>query len=481
MATTPLAATTPSPPPHIRTPPAPRLGFADSWEPFSPRKSSRIAAAYANSKCALSNKPAPAARTPSPPAATRRAVRQLRSPRTGKQTDGLPACPPQHLDAASFSPAPISRKRKEESTAHFLSPENTPSRRVGGGKTAAAAAASEFSRMGGGMLPTPAKTPSKKYHAASQNESNIAAVARNLFHHNEVDEVDEVMSSPSKKPSTPSRRPRKASSLLLESFTVTQDDEPMAIFTDSQDRVPEADCSAENPFFGSGAAAGSLGSIPAPRRSKRSHVTIPGEGKQTIEDATRREDGLVYVFRGKRFFRKFEDSTDAQEEDILDGFSSGKRLTRSAIKPRLLFPRDDSVTEMTPNGATTDDEEALTDIEDPITQRDEAELQEEDDGMIGNFASTSADLVSDAQPTNPPHTHKIIDGSPPSLGRSTRSGHKFAERGTPMKTAAATKKRSPFEGWRQTKSSALSAAGHKRPADALGSVAPAGEVKRSRA
>ena len=303
MASSPLATTTPSPPPHIHTPPAPRLGFADSWEPFSPRKSSRIAAATASSKYASSNTTAPAARTPSPSASTRRAVRQLRSPRPStqaglttiqQQQESPPPRPPQNLDATSLSPAPTPQKKRVGPAAHFLSPENALSRKAAGSKAAAAAAAaaSEFGRMGAGMLPTPAKTPSKKYHAASQNESNIAAVARNLFHH---DDVDEVMSSPSKKLSTPSRRPKKDSGLSLEHFSVVEYDEPMAIYTDSQDRVPEVDGSAENPFFGNGAAAVSSSCKPALRRSKRSHVAIPGEGRQTLEDATRREDGLVYV------------------------------------------------------------------------------------------------------------------------------------------------------------------------------------------
>ncbi|CAK7204475.1 hypothetical protein SEUCBS139899_007232 [Sporothrix eucalyptigena] len=474
MATTPLAAATPSPPPHIHTPPTPRLGFADSWEPFSPRKSSRIAAASKNA-----SRPSAAARTPSPSAATRRAVRQLRSPKVSKQAAAPPQNDtlqphPQHLDVASFSPAPTPRKKKTLPTAHFLSPEDAlKSNRK---PAEAQAAAGEYSRMGVGMLPTPAKTPSKKYHAASQNESNIAAIARNLFHHNDV---DEVMASPSKKPSTPSRKPKKYTGFSLESFAEVEDEIP--IFTDSQDRVPEADSSVENPFFGDGAAAGSSApEATTRRRSKRNHVSIPGEGKQTVEDATRREDGLVYVFRGKKIFRKFEDSAEAQEEDILDGMSSSggksKRLTRSAIKPRLLFPREDSLTETTPNAGTTDDEEADTDIEDrKIQSDDEVEEEVEEDEEV-TATSTPVDLLDKAAPNTPPHAPKFAPASPPITGRATRSGHKSAEEATPVK-AAAPKKRSPFDGWRQTKSSA-SVAGHKRPVDtALGSSPSA---KRSR-
>ncbi|CAK7232726.1 hypothetical protein SBRCBS47491_008369 [Sporothrix bragantina] len=477
MATTPLAAATPSPPPHIHTPPTPRLGFGDSWEPFSPRKSSRIAAASANSKNASSA----SARTPSPSASTRRAVRQARSPKVTKQAatqqqDDLQPRQPQRLDVASFSPAPTPRKKKTTSAAHFLSPEDALKSNKKAA-SAATAAANEYSRMGVGMLPTPAKTPSKKYHAASQNESNIAAIARNLFHHSDV---DEVMSSPSKKPSTPSRKPKKYTGFSLESFAVVEEEEPIAIFTDSQDRVPEADSSAENPFFGNGAVAVPSAPEPARRRSKRNHVSIPGEGKQTVEDATRREDGLVYVFRGKKIFRKFEDSADAQEEDILDGLSSGKRLTRSAIKPRLLFPRDDSFTETTPNGGSTDDEEAVTDIEDHNLQSDDEDVHEEEDeeDILKKPAATPTELGK--APNTPPHAPKFAPASPPITGRATRSGHKSAEEATPVK-APAPKKRSPFDGWRQTKSSASTVAGQKRPVDALGAVSPASGAKRSRA
>ncbi|KIH89433.1 hypothetical protein SPBR_07249 [Sporothrix brasiliensis 5110] len=466
MATTPIAAATPSPPPHIHTPPTPRLGFADSWEPFSPRKSSRIAAASKNASRSA------AARTPSPSAAARQAVRQPRSPRLAKQ-----AAPtqhqhnlqphPQHLDVATFSPAPTPRKKKTMPTAHFLSPEDA----LKSNKSAAGGESSTYGgRMGAGMLPTPAKTPSKKVHAASQNESNIAAIARNLFHTN----VDEVIASPSK---TPSRKGKKYTGFSLESFTEVQEEEPIPIFTDSQDRVPEADTSAENPFFGDGATATSPPE-PTRRRSKRNQVSIKGEGKQTVEEATRREDGLVYVFRGKKIFRKFEDSADAQEEDILEGLTSGadkgKRLTRSAIKPRLLFPREDSsFAETTPNGGTTEDEEADTDIEESNTVDSDGEAEAEDDKLEPTIAS--------APNTPPPAPKFAAPASPPTTTRTRRSGQKSAEELTPIKatSVAAPKKRSPFDGWRQTKSSVSAAAGHKRTVDALGS-SPSAAAKRSR-
>jgi len=131
-----------------------------------------------------------------------------------------------------------------------------------------------------GMLPTPAKTPARK-DASAQNEANIAAIARSLFH-----AEDEVM------PDSKKKRAKKYSGFSMESFTALDVEEPIKIFTDSHERIPEVDGSADNPFFGQGVA---VPPEPTKRRSKRKHVSIPGEGKETIEGATRREDGLVYV------------------------------------------------------------------------------------------------------------------------------------------------------------------------------------------
>jgi len=131
-----------------------------------------------------------------------------------------------------------------------------------------------------GLLPTPAKTPSRK-HPSAENEANIAAFARNLFHGDNEASLD-----------TKKKRAKKYSGLTLDSFTALDDEDPIKIFTDSHDRVPEVDEDADNPFY-SGRAAAPV--EPTKRRSKRSKVTIPGEGRATVEEATRREDGLVYV------------------------------------------------------------------------------------------------------------------------------------------------------------------------------------------
>lgn len=131
----------------------------------------------------------------------------------------------------------------------------------------------------------------------------------------------------------------------------------------------------------------------------------------------------------------------------------------------------------------------MTDIEDhnmhgsDDEEEDEEEHQDEQESLI----STPADLVDGLVPNTPPHAPKFAPASPPITGRTTRSGQKAAEELTPIKasarttvtTSTSTKKRSPFDGWRQTKSSAA-VTGHKRPADELGSAVPAVGAKRSR-
>ena len=131
--------------------------------------------------------------------------------------------------------------------------------------------------MGGPrMLPTPAKTPQKP--PTEQSKANVRSVARSLFHSDE-----EVMPTPSKS---------RGKKHILDSFTADDIEAPIAIFTDSHERIPEVDRSAENPFYDPPTVSTRE---PAKRRSRRQHVTIPGEGKVTVEEAVRRDDGMLTV------------------------------------------------------------------------------------------------------------------------------------------------------------------------------------------
>lgn len=136
---------------------------------------------------------------------------------------------------------------------------------------------------GNGMLITPAKTPKSK---TADNAANITAIARNLFP-SRADPVDQVMPTPKRKGR------KKYTGFTLDSFHAADDEPPIQIYTDSQDRVPEPDTSADNPFFGQGAAVPPEPAKRSTRRSRKIH--IPGEGEQTVEEAEKREDGLVYV------------------------------------------------------------------------------------------------------------------------------------------------------------------------------------------
>jgi hypothetical protein len=126
------------------------------------------------------------------------------------------------------------------------------------------------------MLPTPSKTPQKAPNA--KTAASIQSFARNLFASEE-----EAMPSPRK------RRSKKYSGVTMESFTAEEEADPIAIFTDSQDRIPEKDDSEANPFYGNSVAE------PSKRQTRRKVVSIPGEGMLSVDEAARREDGMIYV------------------------------------------------------------------------------------------------------------------------------------------------------------------------------------------
>ena len=93
-------------------------------------------------------------------------------------------------------------------------------------------------------------------------------------------------------PSPKKKGRKKYKGFTLDSFEA-EEDGLIPIFTDSHDRVPEVDMSANNPFYGESTIA--IGE-PIKRSSKRRKVVIPHEEEeQTISDGTQREDGLVYV------------------------------------------------------------------------------------------------------------------------------------------------------------------------------------------
>ena len=217
--------------------------------------------------------------------------------------------------------------------------------------------------MAPGMLPTPAKTPRKR---ALFSEESTKSTARVLFPPRPAT-IDEV---------TP-RKARKFTKNIysLNSFEEAgESSEKIEIFTDSKERIPTADEDEENPFVtkkGKGKAKSKTKATPQ-RSRKIDAKTLE------MEEKVDREEGMVYIFRGRKVFRKFHDDhpSDAptEEEDASGddlqllrqaGHEARRPLTRSSIKPKLLFQEEIKQRKLE-NGEVSDEEEAVTDIETPI-------------------------------------------------------------------------------------------------------------------
>ena len=164
---------------------------------------------------------------------------------------------------------------------------------------------------------------------------------------------------------------------------------------------------------------------------------------------------LSLVFsRGKKIYRRFPN--DGIEHNDTNDFGDSERessnirpLTRSSIKPRLLFPTKQQIQER--SVSTIDDEEAPTDIED---SKDHEMTDPEDEKQI-----TTPVKASIFSPTTPPTT-----------GHATRAATKKAALDPPSNPPEPVeaipyerrgKKASPFDGWARTK------AGKKREGEAI--------------
>ncbi|KAK8044917.1 hypothetical protein PG993_004941 [Apiospora rasikravindrae] len=423
-------ASTPPPPSRVHTPSTPKHGYTDNWEPFSPRKSARI------SEKAIKN------RTPSPRSTT---TSRNPSSRATSTVFGTPAASPQKKRA----PAMDSVRR---AAAHLTGESAADAAGLLGVPTSKSHPTS--ATRGSGMLPTPAKTPSDSKKRNVEIAAGVRAAARTLFH----DEVDTITSSRKK-------RTKKYTGVGLESFNAEEIDEPIEIFTDSRDRLPQVDRSLDNPFYGETSAAAPE---PPKRRSpRRKMVMIPGEGRVPMEDAVQRRDGTVYVFRGKAFWKPNGDSSPVDEDgeasdDLLNGAEvdgPSRRLTRSSVQPRLLFPSKAKGKEVVEHN--TEDEEAATDIEDHVV------IENKDDK---DAVETPAEKPMPGTPTAP----RFAPASPPSTTRTTRLSKRLEDSVTPMKRP--TKTQSPFDTWRRSKSHA-GTHGQKREAD----TPATGVAKRQRA
>jgi len=198
----------------------------------------------------------------------------------------------------------------------------------------------------------------------------MSSTQRVLFAANRPSTIDEAMPTP--------RKSRKTKNLFtLESFAQHMDEhnEKIPIYTDSKERVPTPGAQTdENPFLttkGKGKAKAKA----VPQKSKKPVTRKAAK----MDEAVDRDEGMVYIFRGRKVFRKFHDdapsgASEAEQEDELSaddsqvrrqiGHEARRPLTRSSIKPRLLFQAEIKERNRA-NGIEEDDEEAATDIEAP--------------------------------------------------------------------------------------------------------------------
>ncbi|KAI0129485.1 hypothetical protein BJ170DRAFT_275640 [Xylariales sp. AK1849] len=427
---------TPSPPPRVKTPQTPKYGtYGDSWEPYSPRKSARISSQQAN-------------RTPSP-----RSFRNTTTTSRNSSTSifSTPATSPQKKRAPAMDS--IRRASGVTSTAESTNTSDPFGSASSLKKPTANMAAT---RTTTGMLPTPAKTPRKL--PDEKVEAGVRAIARNLF---PAESSSEVIATSRKKT-------KKYTGLTLDSFKAEDIEEDIQIFTDSRDRLPVIDTSTGNPFYGETTEATSQ---PSTRRSTRKKkITIPGEGRVSVDEAVKRDDGIVYVFRGKTFWKRRDDGNpdddlnaddEDQETQVFDERSGSppRRTTRSSLNRRLF-----AVAEKVTASHDTDDEEAATDIEDHVMNSN---------GQLGGNYDTPNESEKAAPDT--PSAPRFAPASPPTTGRATRVSKEPAAADTPIRPRG---KRSPFDAWRRCKSGPAKPQGQKRGGEALSSEA---QSKRQRA
>ncbi|KFA53168.1 hypothetical protein S40293_03139 [Stachybotrys chartarum IBT 40293] len=378
--------TTPSSPRMPYMPPAPRLGaWQDNWEPYPARKSSRLSQRTAN-------------KTPSPPASP---VRQSSS------TTVSPTRSPQ---------------KKSQRTA-------TSSSRAQAKKAAEAAANTAEAHM----LPTPSKTPRKAPHADQVRQ--IASVARSLFAQSPLPES----------PLPKKMRNKKYSGMSMESFKAEDVEEDIDIFIDAENRstrysVPKKDASQNNPF-----RVTAIPSESTPRRSKRRKVLIPGEGVVPVEEAVKRSDGRVMVFRGRKVWSSYEDG--ALRSDL------------SSVSRKLFQTKSADLAD--------EEDEAETDVEHPeLTDVEEAESTEVEEAESLDDPQTPAEPLIDTIRT--PKAPKFAPVSPPDTRRTTRFANKLSRE---LSSKEKTDKGRPFDSWQRVKET-KEAPSLKRQASDLTAASP---------
>ena len=163
--------------------------------------------------------------------------------------------------------------------------------------------------------------------------------------------------------------------------------------------------------------------------------------------------------RGKKIYRKFPDDGSEHNNTGDSEYESStiRPLTRSTIKPRLLFPTKQQIQERTPS--SIDDEEAPTDIEDP---QDHVMTDPEDEKQVNTPVKASV-----FSPTTPPTTSHATRAATKKAAINLLSDPPEPVEAVPYERRG--KKVSPFDGWARRKAGASVAGGKgkKREGEAM--------------
>ncbi|EXJ87678.1 hypothetical protein A1O1_04602 [Capronia coronata CBS 617.96] len=300
------------------------------------------------------------------------------------------------------------------------------------------------------MLPTPAKTPQKKM------APKVGGAARALFQ----DTTRQIADSASFEPSPRrSRRTKRYNGFSLESFCAEDDSSraQIQIFTDSRDTVPQVDESTSNPFLAHNLNAETSSARKVAGTVKRRKVSGQKKIDPQVEEAISKDEGMVYVFRGKKVFRRFDDAGDEEEEidpDELGLLSHTparstakpmKTLTRRSIKPTCLFQTE----EQRRARELEKEEEALTDIE----------------GIEGSDGDIAGDSTHDNHSAQ--KTSRSLRSSSKKVGADALDGTHLRE--AVVRRTNKPKQASPFDSWPRVKhglrTEAASLKSRKRPAN----------------
>ena len=264
MASTPPLQIVSNPP----TPPTPLHGPAYDRRPT--RASSRIASRLIQS-------------TPDAPQRTLGSEAPVTTPKSSRQSRGRQAAPGIHSPEST----PRNKASRRVQVISPSSPETDthPQKQMARSKAQLQPLASSSTTIFDGMLPTPVKTPKKKL----VNQANNAA--RALFQEN----PDMVDFEPSPRRN---RKAKRYNGFSLESFSAENKDGSgqIQIYTDSRDRVPQADGSQSNPFVEHEMNGETSIVRKVAGTSKRRKVC--GERKKVdpqVAAAIEEDDGMVYV------------------------------------------------------------------------------------------------------------------------------------------------------------------------------------------